>query len=193
MAVRITASGGEEWRSGMNNIPVFVVATPQAFYEATLAPGHRSGDRQAQPGGDATFRRRSSGKRAVSRMGQDRAVDGELRRPKLQQPRRVPLYRCQRPLGHLVRWSMEAKLTPAHEVGQEKISFAGLGPDFLEQDLKQRLANGPLAWRLLVDAGGAGVTRRTTPPRPGPPIASMSMSAQLTVRQAGRRGRRGMP
>src|ERR1700720_842068 len=37
MAVRIVAPNGEEGRSGMNDIPVFVVSTPQAFYELTLA------------------------------------------------------------------------------------------------------------------------------------------------------------
>ncbi|HEX3984472.1 MAG TPA: catalase [Acidisoma sp.] len=37
MAVRIGAPDGEEWRSGMNNSPVFAVATPRHFYEMTLA------------------------------------------------------------------------------------------------------------------------------------------------------------
>ena len=37
MAVRITAPGGQEWRSGMNSSPVFAVSTPQAFYEQALA------------------------------------------------------------------------------------------------------------------------------------------------------------
>jgi catalase len=35
MAVRITAPDGEEWRSGMNNSPVFVVPTPADFYTLT--------------------------------------------------------------------------------------------------------------------------------------------------------------
>ncbi|MBN8909297.1 MAG: catalase, partial [Rhodospirillales bacterium] len=37
LAVRIVAPDGQEWRSGMNNSPVFVVATPRAFYEQTVA------------------------------------------------------------------------------------------------------------------------------------------------------------
>jgi catalase len=36
MAIRIVALDGQEWRSGMNDTPMFVVATPQAFYELTL-------------------------------------------------------------------------------------------------------------------------------------------------------------
>ena len=37
MAIRIVAPDGQEWRSGMNNSPVFVVSDPQAFYELTEA------------------------------------------------------------------------------------------------------------------------------------------------------------
>jgi hypothetical protein len=37
MAIRVVAPDGEEWRSGMNNSPVFAVSPPQAFYDMTLA------------------------------------------------------------------------------------------------------------------------------------------------------------
>jgi catalase len=37
MAFQIKLPDGEEWRSGMNNIPVFAVSTPQAFYDLILA------------------------------------------------------------------------------------------------------------------------------------------------------------
>jgi catalase len=37
MAIRVVSPGGQEWRSGMNNSPVFVVSNPRDFYELTLA------------------------------------------------------------------------------------------------------------------------------------------------------------
>jgi len=37
MALLIQLPNGEEWRTGMNDIPVFGVSTPQAFYEQLLA------------------------------------------------------------------------------------------------------------------------------------------------------------
>jgi catalase len=37
MALLFKLPTGEEWRTGMNNIPVFPVATPEAFYEQLLA------------------------------------------------------------------------------------------------------------------------------------------------------------
>ena len=45
MAVLFKLSTGEEWRTGMNNIPVFPVRTPKAFYEqlAAFAPSANTG------------------------------------------------------------------------------------------------------------------------------------------------------
>jgi catalase len=37
MALRFTLPDGEEWRTGMNNIPVFAVNTPQGFYYQLVA------------------------------------------------------------------------------------------------------------------------------------------------------------
>ncbi len=37
MALSFELAGGEQWRTGMNDIPVFPVSTPQAFYDQLLA------------------------------------------------------------------------------------------------------------------------------------------------------------
>src|SRR6202790_99872 len=37
MALRLMPPGGEEWRTGMNNIPVFAVNSAQGFYEQLVA------------------------------------------------------------------------------------------------------------------------------------------------------------
>src|SRR6202790_3056651 len=37
MALRFLITGGEEWRTGMNNIPVFAVNSARGFYEQLLA------------------------------------------------------------------------------------------------------------------------------------------------------------
>jgi catalase len=36
-ALRLTQADGQQWRTGMNNIPVFPVATPKSFYEQLVA------------------------------------------------------------------------------------------------------------------------------------------------------------
>jgi catalase len=37
MAILLKTADGQEWRTGINNIPVFPVSTPEAFYELLLA------------------------------------------------------------------------------------------------------------------------------------------------------------
>jgi catalase len=39
LALRFALRDGEEWRTGMNNIPVFAVSTPEGFYEQLAASG----------------------------------------------------------------------------------------------------------------------------------------------------------
>jgi catalase len=36
MAILFKLPGGEEWRTAMLNMPVFIVNTPQAFYDFLL-------------------------------------------------------------------------------------------------------------------------------------------------------------
>jgi catalase len=45
MALQFLFADGEEWRTGMNNIPVFPVSTPEAFHEqlASMEPDPKTG------------------------------------------------------------------------------------------------------------------------------------------------------
>ena len=104
MAVRIVAPDAEEWRSGMNNSPVFVVATPQAFYEVTLTQDIDPATGKTEPRRDGALSQHPPRERTVRRMGQDRPLDHQLRRSDLQQPQCVPLCRRakRQPSGALV-------------------------------------------------------------------------------------------
>jgi len=64
---------GQEWRSAMINAPVFPVSTPETFYELLRAEGSK------EPKRDSDFRRGPSGVRSVQRVGQERALDRQLR------------------------------------------------------------------------------------------------------------------
>ncbi len=152
MAVRIAASDGEEWRSGMNDIPVFPVATPQAFYELTLTDDLDPATGKPDPAAFKSFV----------------AAHPEIT-PFLDWAKSAPwttsyadrtynsldAFRFIDASGgvHLVRWSMETT-TPPHDVPPDSLS--SLGPDFLEQDLKQRLAQGKLTWHLVVTLAAPG-------------------------------------
>ncbi|HTW28289.1 MAG TPA: catalase family peroxidase [Acetobacteraceae bacterium] len=152
MAIRIVAPDGQEWRSGMNDSPVFVVATPQEFYALTLAsdvdPATGPPDPRAvqhyfatHPDGAAFVEwahtapwTASYAEESYNSLDAFRFVDAAG-------------------ASHPVRWSMRATV-PAEAVTQA--ALAKLGPDFLEQDLRRRLAQGPLRWHLVVTLGAAG-------------------------------------
>jgi len=146
MAIDVVAPDGQRWRSGMNNIPVFPVATPRAFYELTLAsdivPGTGKPDPQAMPRFVAAHPEIGPflqwGKSAPwTGSYADQSYNG------------LNAFRFVDAAGasHAVRWSMQSE-QKAEDVSPA--ALAGLGPDFLEQDLKRRLGEGPLRWHLVV-------------------------------------------
>ena len=80
MGLRISTPDGQEWRTAMIDPPFFPVSTPQAFYELLLASASKD------PSAMKDICRRASGDRGVRRMGQERPLDGQLRRRPLQRP-----------------------------------------------------------------------------------------------------------
>jgi catalase len=146
MAVRIVSPDGQEWRSGMNNIPVFVVSNPRDFYELTLTQDIDPATGKPDPAATKRFFAAHPESVPFAQWAQtapwtaswaDQTYNG------------LDAFRFIDAGGssHLVRWSMEATVPPtpvAHE------ALAAMGPDFLEHDLVRRLAGGPLSWRLMV-------------------------------------------
>ena len=152
MAVRIVAPDGEEWRSGMNDSPVFVVATAPAFYELTLAQDIDPATGKPNPAAMAHFLSTHPESAPFAEWAEtapwtDSYAD--------QTYNSLNAFRFVDPQGvsHLVRWSMRATTAP-HDVAADELGH--LGPDFLEGDLKQKLAQGPLKWRLAVTLAAPG-------------------------------------
>jgi len=147
LALRFDLPSGEQWRTGMNNMPVFVVATPQAFYEQLLAARPDPATHKPDPARLAAFfaahpetgpflawaktTRPSASFATQSYYGLDAFyfIDAAGRK-------------------HPVRWRV-APETADH-------TDAPAGPpskDDLTDDLDRRLAQGPLRWHLLVTLG----------------------------------------
>ncbi|MDN5864807.1 MAG: catalase family peroxidase [Gammaproteobacteria bacterium] len=156
MALKFTQANGEQWRSAMNAVPAFPVATPQANYEflkaqqpdpATGKPDPKKMARffASHPRADA-FREwvvttKPSASFATERynsLDTFMLVDAQGER-------------------HAVRWSMLPEATADGE------QVPADEPDFLADDLRRRLANGPLRWQLSI-----------TLARPGDPINDAS-------------------
>jgi catalase len=146
MAVRIVSPNGQEWRSGMNNTPVFVVSNPRDFYELTLAQDIDPATGKPDPDAMKRFFATHPDSAPFAEWSQtapwttswaDQAYNS------------LDAFRFIDAGGasHLVRWSMEPTVSPTPV---PYAALASMGPDFLEHDLVHRLADGPLTWRLVV-------------------------------------------
>jgi len=152
MAVRIVAPDGQEWRSGMNAMPFFPVATPEAFYDLLVATRPVAATGKPDPevmkqfvgahpevlpffqwAGSAPWTT-SYADETYNSINAFRFIDGAG-------------------ASHAVRWSMHATVPQETAAPAE---LAARGPDFLEQDLRQRVAKGPLAWHLVVIEAAPG-------------------------------------
>ena len=152
MAIRIVAPDGQEWRSGMNDLPMFVVSTPEAFFALTVAsdidPATGKPDAKAMQRFFASHPE-SAPFAEWARTAPWTASYADQTYNSLNAFRFVDAAGASR----AVRWSMEPTVPP-HIVPQADL--AGLGPDFLEQDLKQRLSQGELRWHLVVTLAAPG-------------------------------------
>lgn len=147
MALRLTQPNGQQWRTGMNSMPVFPVATPQAFYEQLRA-------QQPDP---------STGKPDPAKVAAFFAAHPETAafRAWAKSAKPSPSYAVDTYWGlnafelvdaqgarHAVRWRMVPEASTDDTVGQ--------GADYLAADLSARLARGPLRWHLLMTLAEPG-------------------------------------
>lgn len=149
-ALRLTAPDGEQWRTGMNSMPVFPVATPAAFYAQTVAtrPDPNTGKPDpakvkaffdAHPE-TAAFRAWVKGAKpsasyvteAYYSLNAFYLVDASGKR-------------------QAVRW----RVVPAQTAGVGDVAKAG-DPNVLQEDLTRRVADGAQRWKLLLTLAEPG-------------------------------------
>ncbi|MDB5831175.1 MAG: catalase [Caballeronia sp.] len=150
MALDFKLPDGQQWRTGMNNTPVFVVNTPQAFYAQLVASKPDSVTGKPDPAKLKAFLAAhpetapfqswvkshppssSFGNAAYYGINAFRAIDANGK-------------------THFVRWSMVPE-TPYAPVSAEQKSQH----DFLDNELRGRLASGPLRWHLILTVAKPG-------------------------------------
>jgi catalase len=152
MAIRIVSSNGQEWRSGMNNSPVFVVSNPRDFYELTLTQDIDPAFGKPDPGAMKRF--------VATHPDSAPFIEWSRTAPWTtswadQAYNSLNAFRFVDAGGtsHLVRWSMEPTVSPTPVLHTD---LASMGPDFLEHDLVRRLSDGPLTWHLVVTFAEVG-------------------------------------
>jgi catalase len=144
--MRITTPDGGEWRSAMIDAPVFATSTPQAFYEfisaaASKDPNDIKEFLGAHPE-TLVFLGWAKDHPRTESWTEDRFnslnsfvfIDGSGGK-------------------HFVRWSL---LPTAQPVVLSKAELDVRGPEFLQQDIVQRVGAAPQSWKLVVTVASAG-------------------------------------
>jgi catalase len=150
LGIQITTPDGEQWRSAMIDAPIFAVSTPQAFYELLTSSGSKDPNAMKKFIGEhpefLAFAGWAKTAPWTSSYAEERYnslnsflfVDGSGAK-------------------HPIRWSLVPAAQPVPITPEE---LGKRGPNYLEQEITQRVAAGPQTWSLLV-----------TVARPGDPTA----------------------
>ncbi|MBB6183229.1 catalase family peroxidase [Oleiagrimonas soli] len=148
LALRFTPEDGQQWRTAMNNSPVFVVATPAGFLARMIAHQPDPATGKPDPARIAAFRAAHPETRAFLAWAKATRPSSSWA---TQTYRSLDAFEFVDAEGHQhpVRWRMQSE-TPA------PINDEGSGNDGLATDLQQRLAQGPLRWRLIVTLAQPG-------------------------------------
>ena len=149
LALRFTQANGQQWRTGMNSMPVFAVGTPEAFYDMLKAGA-------PDP---------ATGKPAVGAMPVFFAAHPETA-PFLQWVKTAKpsaSFATERYNGinafYLVNAAGQRQAVRWAVVPLEQDAPGGSAPgdaDYLQKDLEQRLALGPQKWQLIMTLAEAG-------------------------------------
>lgn len=146
IGLQITPHDGQQWRMAMINAPVFAASTPQAFHELLLASGSKDPEAMKTfvaahpdfaPFGAWATTGPWTGSYAEDRFNGLNAflfVDGSG-------------------TEHAVRWSL---IPAAQAVATTKADLEQRGPDFLAQEITQRVGSGPQRWSLVVTVANPG-------------------------------------
>lgn len=146
MGLRISTPDGQEWRAAMIDPPFFPVSTPQAFYEMLLASASK----------DANAMKRFAAAHpefaAFAAWAKSAPWTGSYAEDRFNSLNSFVFTDSSR-AGHAVRWSL---LPAAQPVPVSPGDLAKRGPDFLEQEITERVRGGPLRWTLVVTVANPG-------------------------------------
>jgi catalase len=152
MALRFLPAGGQEWRTGMNNIPVFPVATVQGFYEQLLAAKPDPATGKPDPAAMQQFLARHPESVRALALIKARPISAGFFDSSFNS---LDAFLFVAPGGNItpVRWSTVPAQSSATETPPEADSG---NKDFLFADLIRRVHEHALQWHLVITIGQSG-------------------------------------
>jgi catalase len=146
MGLRISTSDGQEWRTAMIDPPFFPVSTPQAFYELLIASASKD------PNAMKMFAAAHPEIAAFGAWAKSAPWTGSYAEERFNSLNSF-LFVDSSGAEHAVRWSL---LPAAKPVPLSPDDLAKRGPDFLEQEIAERVRGGPLRWTMVVTFANPG-------------------------------------
>ena len=152
MALQLDGADGEQWRMAMNSFPFFVVATPQGFYDQAVASRPDPATGKPDPAKMAELLRRHP---EISRFQQWAKTAPWSDSWANTQFNGINAFRFTAASGRVdfVRWSMRPRLPFAAMVDARRKDAEA---DYLADDLRARLAHGPLRCDLVLTVAAPG-------------------------------------
>jgi catalase len=149
MAILFKLPDGEEWRTGMNNTPVFAVNTPEAFYEQLLASAPDPATGKPDPGKMSAFLAKNPASAKAIQLIRNAPVSSGFDNATFNS---LNAFQFINAVGKItsVRWSM----TPVEPF--ESPGAAQADPNYLFDALIASIHRHPLQWHLVVTIGEPG-------------------------------------
>lgn len=150
MALLFTEQDGQQWRTGMNSVPLFPVHTPSQFYEQLVASRPDPATGKPDPAKLKAFYSTNPEAQPFMTWVKQHAPSSSFANGAYYS---VNAFYLVNAAGkrNAVRWSMEPELPYAPLTATEKSESA-----YLAADLYDRLRAGPLRWHLVVTLAAPG-------------------------------------
>ncbi len=146
MGLRIASPDGQEWRAAMINAPIFPVSTPQAFYDLLLASASKD------PNAMKMFAEAHPEIAAFGAWDKNGPWTGSFAEERFNGLDSF-IFTDGSGAEHVVRWSLLPATQPV-PITQDEL--AKRGPDFLEQEIAERVHGGPVRWSMVVTVADTG-------------------------------------
>ena len=152
LALLLDGRDGQQWRMAMNSFPFFAVSTPQGFYDQVVANRPDPATGKPDPAKKAELLRKHPEIARFQQWAKTAPWSDSWGNTSFNS---VNAFRFIDAGGHVqfVRWSMRPQLAFA---AMEKTARENAEADYLSDDLRMRLANGPLRWDLVLSVAAPG-------------------------------------
>jgi catalase len=147
IGVRIRTPDGQEWRTAMIDLPFFPVSTPQAFYALLVASG-----RKDDPDAMKNFAAAHPEIGAFGAWAKSAPFTESYAEERYNSINSF-VFADVSGGERVVRWSLDPA---ARVVDLSADDLAKRGPNFLEEEITQRVASGPQSWTLNVTVADPG-------------------------------------